>query len=79
MTLTLVFARDRRDFEDWCWDNQISPRSPEVRYVWKADHLRALGQPVRLVQTGRFSNRDDAEHLWEMALHVQERQDSSGP
>jgi len=71
--IKLVLTLDRRDFLNWCRENDIDPADRSVRHIRDDHDLRGLGRPFEIVNTERFWDRRDCEYLLEIAKHLQER------
>jgi hypothetical protein len=52
--ITLVLTNSLHQFEDWCREREINPRDPSVKYVWRLEDLRGLGQRVKVVVDDSF-------------------------
>jgi hypothetical protein len=64
--ITVVLARNFREFHFWCQENEVSPRDPSVIYASEMSRILGLGN-IRVVTYGTWFHRRDA---YEMLIYL---------
>lgn len=65
--ITYVVATTYRDFLMWCQENETNPRSPELRYMSRVDHLRGTRNP-RVILLPGWLDRPDWREIRDVLL-----------
>jgi hypothetical protein len=69
----IVIAGNYRQFCQWCSENQVYRRDPNVIFAGSIQRLRGIAGPVEVVRYGTWAYRTDITEIEANIAYIQER------